>query len=288
MTSSNGDDAMSTVLRLRAHELHEALAEADIPRAVGDEMLWQEVAATSRTLCRRTVGGWRIGNVSEDEILLYGERSLTGFLLPSAGLRAIRAAALTATAARLLVERRVITVAVLGAGLAARLHVAALATHLRGVSHIAVHGLTQVPAALTERLDRTGVGLTIVEEAADAVFGADLVVVAGPLDEADWTLPSGTVIVNATGEAVLAEIPVDQVFVDDRRWLAGEIPDVADLGQVLAGTHPGRTDSDDVVLVDLLTVEAGGVWLAHQLLQAALRKDLGVPAVELPGSRLEK
>jgi hypothetical protein len=274
---------MSTVLRLRAHELHEALSGADIPRAVGDELLWREVAATTATLCRRAVGGWHLGTVSDDQVFLYGEHSDTGLLLPTAGLQAIRAAALTATAATLFVEPRVITVAVLGSGLAARLQVAALATHVPGVSHIAVHGLKQVPSALAERLAAAGVGLTIAERAADAVLGANLVVLAGPQNEAGWTLPNGTVMVNATGEAVPLDVPVDQVFVDDRRLLASYLPDIADLGQVLAGTHPGRTDSDDVVLIDLLTVEAGGLWLTHQLLQAALRQDLGEPADTLPG-----
>src|SRR5262245_51258042 len=105
---------MSTVMRLRAHELHEALASADVPRAVADELLWREVAATSRTLCQRPVGGWRlVENLGDDQALLFGERSSAGLLLPTAGLKAIRSAALTATAAQLFVEPRVMTVAVL-------------------------------------------------------------------------------------------------------------------------------------------------------------------------------
>ena len=276
---------MSTVLRLRAHELHAALTGADTPGTVSDELLWQEVAGTSATLCRRTVGGWRlVGNVGDEQALLYGDRSNTGLVLPLAGLRAARAAALTAAAARLFVEPRVVTVAVLGSGLAARLQVAGLAAHLPGVSHIAVHGLRQVPAALAERLDGAGIGLTVADTAADAVLGANLVVLAGPLDEADWTLPNGTVIVNATGEAVPLDVPVDEVFVDDRRLLIDVLPEVADLGQVLAGAHPGRTSPEAVVLIDLLTVEAGGVWLTHRLYQAALRQGLGVPADQLPGT----
>lgn len=276
---------MSTVLRLRAHELHEALAETDVPRAVVDELLWREASDADARLCQRTVGGWRlVQNLGDDQALLFGERSNTGLLLPAAGLTAIRGAALTAAAARLFVEPRVMTVSVLGSGLAARLQIAALAAHVPGVSHIAVHGLKQVPSALVERLDAAGVGITVANSAADAVFGANLVVLATPDPEPGWTLPNGTVIVNATGEAVPLDVPVDQVFVDDRRLLVTHLPDVADLGQVLAGSHPGRTESDDVVLVDLLNVEAGGVWLAHRLYQAALRQELGVPADALPGT----
>lgn len=275
---------MSTVMRLRAHELHEALAGADVPRAAVDELLWREVAENTNTLCQRPVGGWRlVENLGDDQALLFGDRSHTGLILPTAGLTAIKAAALTAAAAQMFVEPQVVTVAVVGDGLAARLQIATLAAHVPGVSHIAVYGLKQVPAALVERLDAAGIGLTVTDNARDAVFGANLVVLAGQQDEGKWTLPSGTVIVNATGQAVPLEVPVDQVFVDDRRLLASFLPDVADLGQVLAGTHPGRTDSDDVVLIDLLNIETGGLWLTHQLYQSALRQGLGVPADALPG-----
>lgn len=275
---------MSTVTRLRAHELHEALAGADVPRAAVDELLWREVAETTNTLCQRSVGGWRlVENLGDDQALLFGDHSHTGLILPTAGRRAIKAAALTAAAAQLFVEPQVVTVAVLGDGLAARLQIATLAAHVPGVSHVAVHGLKQVPAALAERLDAAGIGLTVTDNARDAVFGANLVVLAGQQGEGRWTLPSGTVIVNATGQAVPLEVPVDQVFVDDRRLLASFLPDVADLGQVLAGAHPGRTDPDDVVLVDLLDIETGGLWLTHQLYQSALRQELGVPADALSG-----
>lgn len=274
---------MSTVLRLRAHELPEALAGSDAPRAVVDELLWQEVAGHSTALSARRLGGWRL-DVGDELALLYGESSQTGLLLPTAGLRAARGAALTAAAARMFVAPRVVTVSVLGSGLAARLHIAALATHVPGVSHVAVHGTRRVSAALAERLDGAGIGLTVAECGADAVFGANLVVVAGPQPRASWRLPTGAVIVNASGGSVPLDSPVDQVFVDDRRLLPSTAPRTADLGQVLAGTHPGRAAHDDVLLVDLLGVDTGGVWLTHQLYQAALRHGLGVPAGAPPAT----
>lgn len=275
---------MSTVLRLRAHELPEALAGADVPRAVVDELLWREFAGSA--LGRRPVGGWRLhGDFGEDLALLYGERSGTGLLVQASCLTAARGAALTAAAAAMFVAPPVVTVSVLGSGLAARLQVMALATHVPGVSHVAVHGVTRLPSGLVKRLDGAGIGLTVTECGAEAVFGANLVVLAGPQEPASWTPPGGAVIVNATGAAVPLDVPVDQVFVDDRRLLGGHIAGVADLGQVLAGTHPGRTTEDDVLLVDLLGVDTGGVWLTHQLYQAALRQGLGVPVGALSRTR---
>ncbi|MFL6123575.1 hypothetical protein [Actinophytocola sp.] len=270
---------MSSVLRLRAHELPEALAGSDVPRAVVDELLWQEVAASCPALSTRRLGGWRLhGDVGDDLVLLYGERSDCGLLISAESLKAVRGAALTAAAARAFVSPRVVTVSVLGSGLAARLSITALATHVPGVSHVAVHGPTRVPGALAEQLDGAGIGLTVAECGADAVFGANLVVLAGPQPRAGWRPPTGAVVINATGRSVLLDPPVDQVFVDDRRLLPGGAPPAADLGQVLAGTHPGRETNDDVLLVDLLGVASGGVWLTHQLYQAALRHGLGVPA----------
>jgi hypothetical protein len=276
---------MSTVLRLRAHELPEALAGSDAPGAVVDELLWQEVATSCPALSPRRVGGWRLhGDVGDDLALLYGEHSQTGLLLPTAGLKAVRSAALAAAAARVFVSPRVVTVSVLGSGLAARLSITALATHVPGVSHVAVHGPHGVPGTLADQLHGAGIGLTVTECGAEAVFGANLVVLAGPQPRANWQLPTGAVVVNATGRAMPLDAPVDQVFVDDRRLLPGDAPRAADLGQVLAGTHPGRETHDDVLLVDLLGVDTGGVWLTHQLYQAALRHGLGVPAGALPAT----
>ncbi|TDV47889.1 hypothetical protein [Actinophytocola oryzae] len=279
---------MSTVLRLRAHELPEALTGADAPRAVVDELLWQEVADNDAALSRRAIGGWRLhGNIGDDLTLLYGEHSGGGMLVPTTGLRAVRGAALTAAAARMFVGPQVVTVSVLGSGLAARLQILALATHVPGVSHVAVHapdGRSRVPSSLVEWLDGAGIGLTVAKCGADAVFGANLVVLAGPQPRASWQLPQGAVIVNATGHEVPLDARVDQVFVDDRRLLPGSAPGTADLGQVLAGTHPGRDALDGVLFVDLLGTDAGGLWLTHQLYQAALRNGLGVPAGALPGT----
>jgi ornithine cyclodeaminase/alanine dehydrogenase-like protein (mu-crystallin family) len=276
---------MSTVLRLRAHELADALAGSDAPRAVVDELVWREIADNTPTLSQRRLGGWRLQpGVDDDLVLLHGEHSRSGLLLPAAGLRAVRGAALTAVVATMFVAPRVVTVSVLGSGLAARLQIIALAAHVPGVSHVAVHvpeGGRRVPAAIAERLDGAGIGLTVTECGADAVFGANLVVLAGPHAAGDWSLPHGAVVVNASGRQV--PVKAGQVFVDDRRFLA-DAAGTADLGQVLAGTHPGRAGRDGVLLVDLRSMDSGGVWLTHQLYQAALRHGLGVPAGAEPES----
>jgi ornithine cyclodeaminase/alanine dehydrogenase-like protein (mu-crystallin family) len=266
---------MSTVLRLRAHELPEALAGSDAPRAVVDELLWQEVAGSCPTLSPRHLGGWRL-QAGVEYTLLYSDHSHCGLMLLTPALRAIRGAALTAVVARTFIASGVVTVSVLGSGLAARMQITALATHVPGISHVAVHGPGRVPAAVAEQLALAGIGLTVATSATDAVFGANLVILAGQRSRAGWPLADGAVVVNATGQAAPEGMSAraDQVFVDDRRLHDDQR--AADLGQVLAGTHPGRTAPDEVLLVDLLGMDAGGVWLAHQLYQAATRHGLGV------------
>ncbi|MGB3438319.1 MAG: hypothetical protein WBA97_06155 [Actinophytocola sp.] len=276
---------MRTVLRLRTHEVPPALTGIDAPRTVVDELVWREVRNSGAGGGgARRIGRWRLDPGSDNGFaLLWGTHSGHGMLLPAAGLRAVRAAALTVTAARLFLYSRVATVSVLGGGLAAHVVLAELAAHVPGISHVAVcapDGCPSVPADLAADLELAGIGLAAAESAADAGFGANLVVLTCPPGEHDdWQPPRGALIVNASGQAPPASVvaQADQVFVDDRAHpsRAGRV--TARLGQVLAGSHPGRRAPDDVVLVDLLGLHTGGVWLAYRLYEAARSKGLGVP-----------
>lgn len=236
---------MTTVLRLRDHELHDALAGFDVSRTVVDELVWREVGEDDPARGARRVGGWTYdpGTAGGDALLL-GKRG--GLLLPATGLRAVRSAALTAVAARLFLSPNVVTVSVLGSGSAAWLHVAALARHVPGVSHIAVPALDDPPTDLAAELEHAGIGLTVTERGADAAFGANLVVLADryPAD-AGWDtgqLACGAVVVNASGHPPPQDLhaQADEVFVDDRGLPCRSGRVTADLGQVLAGTHSGR------------------------------------------------
>lgn len=273
---------MRQVLRLREHELHDALAGFDVSRSLVDELLWREVGeAVPVTTGVRTVGGWSLDpdGAGGEAVLRGGHGGLT---LSATGLRAVRGAALTAVAARLFLSPNVVTGTVLGSGVAARLHVATLARHVPGVSHIAVHAADAAPADLAEELERAGIGLTVAERGEDAAFGANLVVLADGYEPGAGRyagqLARGAVVVNATGSPPPPGVHerAGQVFVDDRRLAPWTGPVAADLGQVLAGTHAGLVPHEGVVLVDLLGAATGGLWLAFHLYQAALRRGLGV------------
>ncbi|MGX7825896.1 hypothetical protein ACTG9Q_12460 [Actinokineospora sp. 24-640] len=242
---------------------------------------------------------------ADDLVLLDGQPAGGRCVLPSAELCAVRTAAMAVLAARVLVQPGVVTAAVLGLGLVARLSVSLMVSGLPGVSRVAVHPVGDagcpVPLDVVRPLAGARVGWTIAPALADALFGATLVVVAA---EAGWgatdRLPPGSTLVNTTG----ADLPdavvdsVDQVFVDDtaligahrRRHFARPHPlagppvpggprphrVAADFAQLISGDRRGRSHADDVLLVELLGTTRLDVGLANALYEAAVDHGLGV------------
>ncbi len=141
-----------------------------------------------------------------------------------------------------------------------------------------------------------------------------VIAAAGPQGLAIGPPAAGALLVNAGGTDLPREVleGVDRVYVDDlglleshrhrdfvRTHLTRPDPDPqplfrhregwyrhpepgrgwrrveADLGGVLTGTDPGRTDDDEILLVELLGTEAVDSALARRLYQAAACRGLG-------------
>lgn len=266
----------------------QALATALIARSAGRED-WTSLAAQGDVV--RNDGETAIYETPQD-----GQRCV----MSAAGLREYRLAVLTALATRHLLAPGVVTASVVGSGLALELQLAVLRTHVPNVSHIAVAIVGNPPPdrAVLDQLDRDGIGFSLVETPADAMFGANLVVLAGATRLGTPRLAKGAVLVNTTGVDLPAALldGVHAVFVDDQEGLADSDrtfvrthPErrrggrghrspsvVTDLGRVLAGEHPGRTDHDHVLLVELI---GGGTELdpvlAGRIHQAAAAAGLG-------------
>jgi ornithine cyclodeaminase/alanine dehydrogenase-like protein (mu-crystallin family) len=225
-------------------------------------------------------------------------------------LRACRAAGMCAVAARQVPAPTLVTATVLGTSHAAQLHLATVARYVPDISHIAVTptptGRTRLQPRVVDQIDLAGIGLTVTRDVAEAVFGANLVVVADPNPWPLGTelLPKGAVIINTTGTDLPDDLVnhVDQIYVDDLRLLrnypqrylvkmhlAG--PDQtrprlgngwyrrprieADLGQLLTGGHSGRRHLDDVALLELLGATALDPRLAVALHRVARERGLG-------------
>jgi ornithine cyclodeaminase/alanine dehydrogenase-like protein (mu-crystallin family) len=220
-----------------------------------------------------------------------------GCVLSAGNLRAVRTAALAALAARHLTASRVVTAAVLGWDLAAELQLSVLVRCVPDITHVAVcadPGTTTGPR-IRDQLDLAGIGLSVTDQLPDAIRGANLVHVLDPALAARRLTPlaKGAVIVNGAGATLSAD--VDQVYVDrsDRlpsryRMATGDAvaprragpnrphPVEATLGDVVGGTHPGRTRVDDVLLIELLGADALSGALADQFHRAAVRRGVGV------------
>ncbi|MFP8883436.1 hypothetical protein [Streptomyces mangrovi] len=231
--------------------------------------------------------------------------------LPASGLYACRTAALTALAANQLLDPGVVTVSLIGSGTAGRIQLLVISRSVPDVSHIAVHSPggrrdSPVDHGVAGALEATGIGLTVTRRAAEATFGASLVVVTEPVvnEPCLGHLAPGSVLVNATGRGLPAEMAgcVSAVYVDDLGLLEGagcgcprsgaaagpsapaqeHLGVEADLRQVFTGEHPGRACADHILLVELLSGAAShmrlDLALAERIHRAALRHRLGVPS----------
>jgi ornithine cyclodeaminase/alanine dehydrogenase-like protein (mu-crystallin family) len=303
-------------LRFTAAELYGVLSEIDPLGVLAEELVARSTHETSGGVdLASRLTAWQDADFALLEDPLQGTRSV----LPTAVLRAGRTAALAALAARELVVSGVVTAAVLGSGAAAQLLLAVIARHVPGVSYVAAspdHHLdgngTPLAPQLLHQLDLAGIDLTVTGAVNEAVRGANLVIAAtgvpGSLGAAQ--LSSGSLLINAAGvdlpDALVDD--VDDIYVDDVALLEANRHRVfvrthldsagdperwgeesgwrerqrikADLRQLLAGEKRGRTNVDDVLLVELLGVGELDARFASTLHRAAVERGLGTPVRE--------
>ncbi len=198
-------------------------------------------------------------------------------LLDNGYLTNVRTAAAGAAAARHLARADASVAAILGAGMQGRLQLEAL-TLVRPISEARMwtrpEEAAQAQVAATEMTARLGIPVKAVAEAAEAVRGADIIVTTTPASEpildAGWLSPGQHVTAmgsdaehkNEIDPAVFARASyVADSLAQTRRLgelhhaiAAGVVaPDTAfaELGQVIAGTAPGRRAADEITLADL-------------------------------------
>ena len=169
----------------------------------------------------------------------------------------MRTAAASAVATERLARPDASVLAILGSGVQAKSHLAAL-RHVRPLKDVRVWSPRNAAAFAQQH------GVKAVATAADAVRGADVVVVATsattPVLQGRWLAP-GT-HVNAVGatrpewrELDDALVTAARVFVDSREAALRESGDViaaksevTEIGTVVAGTSPGRRSPQEITL----------------------------------------
>jgi ornithine cyclodeaminase/alanine dehydrogenase-like protein (mu-crystallin family) len=212
----------------------------------------------------------------------------------------IRTGAATAVAARALARPEGDVLGLFGAGRHAATQLEAVAA-ARKLKRVHVYSRTpQKRAEFCERMGRQlGLDVQPAGTAQDAVRGCDLIVAmtrsAEPVFDGRWLEPGQ--FVAATGSNALDRREIDQatvlradvVVVDSREVARGESGDllpafesghlywenIADLGDVLVGRRPGRTDAAQVTLFESHGMALQDIYTAAVILDAARAQGLG-------------
>ncbi|MEM8981472.1 MAG: ornithine cyclodeaminase family protein [Pseudomonadota bacterium] len=238
-----------------------------------------------------------LGSHTGAVILFDAELGAPVCVLDGSEVTAIRTAAASALATRVLARRDAHVLTVLGTGLQAEHHVHAIRA-VRDIDEVRVWGRnTERAAALADALPGSA---TAVTELADAVAGADIVCTTTSAREpflAGALLEPGQHL-NLVGAAIIEASEVDinvvrrsRVYVDYRpsaRAQAGELAAadaagfafddvvVAELGEVLAGSAPGRGSDDEITTYKSLGVSAQDLAAAFVTYHRAVSDDIGV------------
>ena len=230
-------------------------------------------------------------------------------VVDASSITAIRTAAVSGLATRLLANPGAGDLAVLGTGVQARAHLDAMRAvrPLRRVRAWSAHPANA--RAFAERESRRLLlAIEAVESAKEAVAGADLICTVTsakqPVLSGAWLAPG--VHVNAVGAcfADARELDTDAVrrarlFVDRRESTLAESGDflipkregafgdehiVAELGDVVTGKVPGRTSAAEVTLFKSLGLAVEDLAAAHHVAARAEAEDRGI-AIDLGGRR---
>jgi ornithine cyclodeaminase len=232
--------------------------------------------------------------------LFDGETGVPTAIINASAVTEIRTAAVTASATRILARRDARVLAILGAGVQGRAHLRAF-DGLRDWTEIRVYAPTAEHArALASTGVSGGVGVAAAATAEEAVRGADVVVVATnsrePVLEHGW-LATGA-HVNAVGasspatrEIDVATVAAGRLFCDSRESVRNEAGEFilavseeaipgedhiqAELGEVLAGLHPGRRDEAELTLFRSLGIGVEDLAAAELIVTNARRLGLG-------------
>jgi ornithine cyclodeaminase/alanine dehydrogenase-like protein (mu-crystallin family) len=213
-------------------------------------------------------------------------------VLNASAVTEIRTAAVSVLATDVLARPGAGDLAVIGTGVQARAHIRAF-SQTRALRRIRVAGRDPARAAAFAAAlgPQAGLPVTACATAAEAVAGADIIVTATssaqPVLRREWIADGAHV--NAVGACLPAARELDgatvaaaALFCDSRESLARESGDYllavadglaqpghvrAELGEVLAGTAPGRADGTEITLFESLGLaveDLAAALCAHQ------------------------
>jgi len=233
-------------------------------------------------------------------LLFDGLRGRLLAMMDAASITAIRTAAVSGVATRLLARKNAATLAILGAGVQGRAHIDAMLA-VRPFTRVVIWSRTtdRARTLVEESSRRHRAEFTVAKDAASAVKGADVVctVTAArePVLSGAWLRP-GTHI-NAVGASLPTARELDteairrsRIFVDRRESALNEAGDllipmkegavtadaiVAEVGELLTASKTGRRDEDEITVFKSLGLAIEDLACAHDLHDRAKREGTG-------------
>src|ERR1043166_428402 len=215
-------------------------------------------------------------------------------------ITAIRTACASAMATKALAKQQTPMLGILGAGVQARTHIQALC-RVRNLHRIRIYSPLGISASnLKQELEsEVGVDIEVIGNAEDTVRDCDLVVTVTtakePILREEWLKPG--VHINAVGSHRPDQREIDgstlahsKVVVDSREAILDECGDIllavqeksvaencihAEIGEVLAGTKPGRTPDSEITLYKSVGIAIQDVATAHLVYHKALEQHVG-------------
>jgi len=221
-------------------------------------------------------------------------------LMNASAITAIRTAAVSAVATRLLAREDAGELAIIGAGVQARSHLAALAcVRLIKRARVVARNFDHAQQLAGEMQPQFPFPIEAVRKNEDAVRGADLIVTATsslePVINKDWI--SAGAHINAIGTHSPSSREVDSgtmaaslIFVDRRESALNESGDyilaanegvvtpgsiLGEIGELLIGTKTGRTSSSEITLFKSLGLAIEDVACADYLYRKAQAENAG-------------
>jgi alanine dehydrogenase len=230
-------------------------------------------------------------------------------IMDASEVTAIRTAAASGLATRLLARETASDLAILGSGVQASTHLEAM-LEVRKIERVRVYSPNESNrnAFAARASKRYALDVVAVDSAKACVEGADIICTATSSREpvlcGDWIAPGAHI--NAAGacfpasrELDTAAVVLARLFVDRRESAVNEAGDFliarkegaitddkieGEIGELLLGTLKGRQSDDEVTLFKSLGIAVEDLAAAHHVWRCAVEQEVGT-IVELGGVR---
>ena len=242
-------------------------------------------------------------------LVFEAEHGCLKALVDASAVTAIRTAAVSGVATRLLAREDAEELAILGSGVQAHTHVNAMLA-AREISRVRVWSPNpdHVKTFVRNIPRMQDIVVTHTENALEAVKGADIVCTTTsarePVLMGDWLAPGAHI--NAVGSSIplareldTAAVAKSRLFVDRRESTLNEAGDFlipknegiigdhhiqGEIGEILTGQVAGRQSKEEITLFKSLGLAVEDIAAAHYVYQRALDRGLGT-WVEFGGDR---